>query len=287
MNKLIGFILLPLFFCSVHAQQFNFTKEIKFVRYLQEKEQFSEAEAVLNNVDTVLLNPAQKDSLYFEKGWFAYSRKQLDTAARFLEKVSEQDPRFLKAAFFAQYCNTFQKRFQEARSGFSLIPVTDSIQQELKNFQLAGLSLLHRDTIAYRGYRKGFGYSNYVMLKEEHSFEQYYTELLAIKQRSPAVAGILSAVVPGLGKVYAGKKKQGLGAFFPVVTAGLLTWEAYNRGGIKDARFWIYGTLFTTFYIGNIWGSVSAVSIRNQELNRSYDNKILFNMHIPLRNFFN
>jgi len=126
-----------------------------------------------------------------------------------------------------------------------------------------------------------------MLVNEELAFDKYNNERMALKFRSPVVAGILSAVIPGLGKVYAGKKKQGLGAFFPVLSSALLTWEAYNRGGLKDARFWIFGTIFTTFYIGNIWGSISAVSIKNQEINRSYENKILFNMHIPLRNFFN
>jgi hypothetical protein len=93
--------------------------------------------------------------------------------------------------------------------------------------------------------------------------------------------------VPGLGKIYSGKKKQGIAAFLPVMSLALLTYEAYRMDGVKSARFIGFGALFGVFYIGNIWGSTLSVKIKQNEFNREYDNKILFDMHIPLRNLFN
>jgi len=281
------FIFYLFWVSSSNGQFFSFSKEIKFVKYLQDNEQFDLANAVLNNIDSLYLNTSQKDSLFFEKGWFAYVQKRIDTAIYYLQKVSISDSRFLKSSFFAQYCNAYLKQYEESEIGFKKIPVQDSLEIELKSFELAGLALLQKNEHIYKDYQKYFRYKHYMLVNEELAFDKYNNERMALKFRSPVVAGILSAVIPGLGKVYAGKKKQGLGAFFPVLSSALLTWEAYNRGGLKDARFWIFGTIFTTFYIGNIWGSISAVSIKNQEINRSYENKILFNMHIPLRNFFN
>lgn len=117
--------------------------------------------------------------------------------------------------------------------------------------------------------------------------QTYYDKLRGFRHRSPVLAGVYSALVPGLGKWYAGKKKQGIAAFLPVIGLAALTYEAYRKDGVKSARFIGFGTLFTIFYVGDIWGSTLAVKIRRNEFNKEYDNKILFDMHIPLRNFFN
>ncbi|MEO6916521.1 MAG: hypothetical protein ABI151_13580, partial [Chitinophagaceae bacterium] len=100
-------------------------------------------------------------------------------------------------------------------------------------------------------------------------------------------AGVYSAILPGAGKFYAGKKKQGIAAFLPILSLGVVTYESYRKSGIKSARTLAFGSLFSLFYVGNIWGSVLSVKIKEKEFYREYDNKILFDLHIPLRNLYN
>ncbi len=66
-----------------------------------------------------------------------------------------------------------------------------------------------------------------------------------------------------------------------------LAYEAYRKAGAGSARFIAFGSLFSVFYIANIWGSVLAVKIKQKEYYRAYDNQILFDLHIPLRNLYN
>jgi len=40
------------------------------------------------------------------------------------------------------------------------------------------------------------------------------------------------------------------------------------------------------FYVGNIVGSATAARRVNQEFNHEMDQRVLFDMHIPLRNAF-
>lgn len=274
-------------FKKTDAQIFPFSKEINFVKYLQSKGQYASANSVLQKIDTANLAQPQKDSLYYEIAWQAYTQKKLDSAVIFFQKISSADSRFKKASFFASYCQAYTKKFDESRLTLLSIAPKDSVENELRNFELAGLALLQRDYKKYQSYQAGFSFNSYILKQEETNLNKYNTVLIAQRKKSPVVAGVLSAIIPGSGKWYAGKKKQGIAAFLPVISAGFLTLEAYNRGGLKDARFWLYGTVFSTFYIGNIWGSVVSVKIKNQEFNRLYENKILFDMHIPLRNFFN
>jgi hypothetical protein len=101
------------------------------------------------------------------------------------------------------------------------------------------------------------------------------------------VAGLLSAVVPGAGKVYAGQLGQGVAIFLQNSIFALQAWEGYRKDGPRSARFLIYSGLFTVFYIGNVWGSVLSVQIKRQEMYERINNQILFDMHIPLRTIFN
>ncbi len=157
----------------------------------------------------------------------------------------------------------------------------------MKNLQKAGIALLQRDRDSFQSFAAKFSFSQFYLKQEENNLLTYSNRIFSRKNKSPFVAAALSSILPGSGKWYVGKKKQAIGVFLPILSSALLTIEAYNKGGLKDARFWIYGSLFTTFYIGNIWGSALAVKIKNKEFNNIYDNKILFDMHIPLRNFFN
>jgi hypothetical protein len=281
--------LLPVFFAAprLQAQQFDFSRELRFAQYLLDKDAGREAIHVLEQVDTAQLSRASKDSLFYLLGWATYSGKELDKAIGWLLRVSPGSPQYRKSRFFAAYCQAFQGRRDSAVAELKELPLPDSVQNELRSLQLAGIALLKRDYPDWLVLRNQFTYSSYIFTKEERRMGHYYDMLSGFRRRSPLLAGLYSAVIPGLGKFYAGKKKQGIAAFLPILSLAALTYEAYRKDGVKSARFIGFGTLFSVFYIGNIWGSTLAVRIRRNEFNREYDNKILFDMHIPLRNFFN
>jgi hypothetical protein len=273
--------------CRVRAQQFEFSKELRFAQYLLDKDAGREAIRILEQVDTMQLSAEQKDSLFYMLGWAAYSGKQLNEAILYLLKVSTAAPQYRKARFFSAYCQAFTGATDTAIRVLQQLAVQDSVQRELRSLQLGGLALLKRDYTAYLQQQAHFTYSSYALSQEEQRMGDYYSKLRGFKRKSPLLAGLYSAVVPGLGKIYGGKKKQGIAAFLPVMSLALLTYEAYRKDGVKSARFIGFGTLFSVFYIGNIWGSTLSVKIKRNEFNREYDNKILFDMHIPLRNLFN
>ena len=270
-------------------QPFAFSKELRFAQYLQDKDANAEAIHVLLHIDTSSLSVRQKDSLFYMIGWAAYSSKRLDTSINNLLKVSPAFPLYTKARFFSAWCEAFQGRSDSAGLLLREYPTnhSDSTLAELRNFELAGIDLLQRDYMGFAERQRQFTYSSYIDSKEEHRMNGYYDKMKGFRRRSPVLAGVYSALVPGLGKFYAGKKKQGIAAFLPILSLAALTYEGYRKDGVKSVRFIGFGTLFSIFYIGNIWGSTLAVRIRRNEFYKQYDNKILFDMHIPLRNFFN
>lgn len=287
-RRATGFLLVFLY-CSIPvlSQQSRFQDEIKFIEYLQDKDLFREAQFVLNKIDTTRLSLIQKDTLFYLSGWAAYNSKQLDVAVSRLLKVSPSFPLYKKSRFFAGYCLAYLAKEDAAQKIITELPLADSIDQEVQQFELAGMALLRRDYGAYNRFKSRFTYSSYALEKEEKNMGRYDSSLRSYKHKSPVLAGLYSAVLPGAGKFYAGKKRQGIGAFLPVLSLGAVTYEAYRKGGVKSARFIAFGSLFSIFYIGNIWGSVLSVKIKQHEFYRSYNNQILFDLHIPLRSLYN
>ncbi len=92
----------------------------------------------------------------------------------------------------------------------------------------------------------------------------------AAEEKSPVAAGVLSAIVPGLGKIYADRTLDGLFSFISVgIFAGLSAWSFYEDG-ISSARAWTYAAVGAAFYAGNVYGSVMAAIIRNRGIAESF-----------------
>lgn len=88
------------------------------------------------------------------------------------------------------------------------------------------------------------------------------------RHKSPLKAGLLSAIIPGAGKIYAGRLIDGL---FSALLVGLTTWQAYDGfhdDGNRSVRGWLYGATATTFYAGNVYGAWVAARVYNNDLDR-------------------
>ncbi|MEN9979775.1 MAG: hypothetical protein ABIK38_05455 [candidate division WOR-3 bacterium] len=105
----------------------------------------------------------------------------------------------------------------------------------------------------------------------ETQLNQIVISAAHLPYRSQAAAGLLSAVFPGLGKVYAGRWADGLFSFLAVSFTGMQAYEGFRREGERSVKGWIYGTLCFGFYAGNIWGSLVAA----KQYNRKIENEIL------------
>lgn len=85
-----------------------------------------------------------------------------------------------------------------------------------------------------------------------------------LRPRSPALAGSLSAVLPGAGQLYAGAPRDALSALLVNgaligATTGLVLREQYIGASLT-------GVLALSFYTGNIYAAVNATHKRNRRL---------------------
>lgn len=282
-TSLFLFIIL-IFSTKGYSQKTRYTdkQNIDFANYLIKKEYYSDVIYLLKNLN---ITDSLKDIKNYYLGLSLYNKKRLLESANYFSKVSLDSKHYQKSHFFASYNLLYEKNEKKAAEILDKISVEEKYK-ELKAFEKSGIALLNRNLEEYSELKKEFTYSKYYLLKEEQKFDEFYTEIKNFKQKSPALAGILSAIIPGSGKMYAKKYGGGLSALLTTGIFGLLTYENYKKAGISNFKTLIFGSLFSVFYIGNIYGSVYAVKDYRNDFKQKMEYRILFNMHIPLRNAF-
>ena len=283
---------LPFYFC--HAQQHSVSEELRFAHHLIDNNQYRDAICILKKQEFGMANSTANDSINYFIGWSYYNLKILDSSSAYFTRV-KGETLYNKSAFYSIFEQAYLKKTDEAKNELAAISTEkDSSLPKLRNLQYAGIALLERDYKRYEECSKNFSYDYFPLSAEEKNFSGYYSRLKKTKKKSPLLAGMMSAIIPGSGKFYAGYKGQGLAALATVGVLGLSAAESYfrpfgpvNKKGYKSPEFITFGSLFTIFYVGNIWGSALSVKLAREHQLREIDDEILFDMHIPLRRIFN
>lgn len=98
--------------------------------------------------------------------------------------------------------------------------------------------------------------------KSNHKFyglTKIQDEAIKLPRKSPAVAGILSAFIPGSGKWYAHERKDAVIGFLSIAALSYQAYRGFKKDGQNSVYGWISAGLGTGFYLGNIYGSIKSV----------------------------
>lgn len=283
--KLIHSLLL-IFLASGGYAQFHKTPR-SFVIHLLNQKLYDEAILVMQEKLQYATDTRERDSLYLAIGKTFYSLQQIPTSAIWLNQVSNAQPALhAEATLFSAFGSAHMHQYDKATTLLTAVPQGDSSWTRLRDLQLAGLLLLQHRFGDFDALPLASVNTWAITQQQAANLIRYRSQLGTVDRKSPALGAVLSALVPGAGKFYAGRKGNGLYSFLITSLLGAQTYEAYRKDGLNSARFIIYGTLFTSFYIGNVWGSAVAVKMVQTEKRDAIHSQILFDMHIPLRTFF-
>ena len=86
-----------------------------------------------------------------------------------------------------------------------------------------------------------------------------------LPKKSPVLAGVMSGIIPGSGKVYSERPLDGLYSFLLTAGTAWLACEGYRDQGISSTKCWLFGSVSLFFYVGNIYGSAISVKLYNKE----------------------
>jgi len=148
-----------------------------------------------------------------------------------------------------------------------LLHVTDA-RQHAEAEQLIGLSYLMQKQWSEAGeVFKTLQRSGIPSVSQKAAmYHSYAKNGAGLPTRSPFLAGALSTVVPGAGRLYTGRFSDALTSLFIV---GLTGWQAddgFHRDGISTVKGWALGTLSGIFYVGNIYGSIISARVYNRRV---------------------
>ena len=99
--------------------------------------------------------------------------------------------------------------------------------------------------------------------------------------KSKFLSGTLSALVPGLGKVYSKRTADGI---YSLILVGLSAWQAYDgfeEDGTSSVKGWLLGSIGTVFYLGNIYGSVIAAELYNYRVEDEFVRGFQIDISLP------
>lgn len=101
------------------------------------------------------------------------------------------------------------------------------------------------------------------VLKETSNAEllNFYNRKKNMPHKSPAAAGIMSAIIPGSGKIYTGEIGDGITSLIATGLFAYLSYDNFNKD--RNTRGWVFGGIAGFFYAGNIYGSAQSALIYN------------------------
>ena len=203
------------------------------------------------------------------------------------------------------------KRFQEAGDNFKVLFFTSSLSEEAK-FEFFKTNFFAEDSKTFRDiinnspflpekYSQNINQLKQIsLLKEENVFpdsneitslfsENEKIELIKfyLRKKNPdykstTTAALLSAIIPGLGKIYADEIGDGITSF---LFTGALSFLAYdNFKANHDFRAWLFTGLAAWFYGGNIYGSAAAAQNYNAGIKFNFQNDL--NIYLNSKNYF-
>lgn len=259
--------------------------ELLFIEHLLNKGNYKEV-IFLTGRDSLKFSQVQQDSVNFYKGWAQYSLKELDLSTSSFLKVGKGSPFYSKSQFFAGYNQIYLGKYAEARKIFGEMTFNEDPKQSLANFELSGIEMLEGNWAKADEQLRQIDRKIAFLNQHISALQQIGKEKETHRKKSPFLAGVMSGIVPGSGKIYAGRTGEGIASMIATTGFGLVAWENYRKLGIENLKTIFFGGVFLASYASTIYGSVVSVKITEHNYHDARHNQILLQLHIPLRNFF-
>lgn len=249
---------------------FDYENSRKYADYLYEAGRYAESVKEYNRV--VFVNPM--DSTAWIKLLIAYQhngqfRESLVRLNGIHDGINASNIEFGKVKTYALFSTN---QFQQLRSELQLYPFSEEDRHFLMaaSYGLNGQWQLAKETSSRNSPRNH-------LLNEVHSTS---VDALSMRRKSPFVAGMFSSLLPGMGKVYTGRWKDGLFSLLLFTTTAYQAYRIISDKGIERPGAWIFGGLAIGFYSGNVYGSVKSARVFNKQEESQYEDRVQYLLDI-------
>lgn len=255
--------------------------ESAFARYLLNQHQNEEAMVYLKQHQ----DGPQSDSVNLLLGGLYFTNKDMAQAISCFEKVKTGAVIYRQALLYLSIAYTYSARLSAADSILGLF-VANSVQEaDMKNCMLSIVALCDGNVVRYRQLDSLIQDSGFWYADTRQHIKNVLLPLVAKRERKAWKAGVLSALIPGAGKWYGGRPYDGLATFLQTTAIGAIAAEGYWNAGVESVRFIVGASVYAVFYAGNIFGSINAVKVKQEQNKKRIQDEAVHHMHIIVRNY--
>jgi len=253
-NKILLVVILLVLFHQLPAYGLSTDtgKVLEFADHLFKTEDY--LRAAIEYERYLFLSNSENDTIQFKIGLCHQFRERYDYAVQsFLQLINLDNSELTSTARIALLYNRYKLQDWETIRGFDY--------QNDAEFYFCYLADLHQDSVSVTVNKFEVISDDSlrsVLLNIEHQRSH-------IKQKSPAVSSLLSAVVPGLGKTYIKRPGDALFSFGMTSFAGIVTWQAFKANLLITGI--VSSGITLSFYLGTIYGSYIGAILYNESLN--------------------
>lgn len=247
-------LLLALLFPWLMQAQVN----LSFIRHLESQGLKVENRAYLNaiggNTDSLHYAEARFYLHYFNDSAFIYHYKLSRRLCKADEQIMQQASILMLNADDAKYRREWFETIDTSATG----------------------NILKKIRLAYFAAEDPLNFKNDFEKSElSDSFGEYY----GVMRKKPALAAAMSVLVPGLGKIYAGKTVSGINGFIINGVYAVQTWESNKRLGMYHPLTLFNAGTLAAFYLSNIYGSYKSIIDLRRERKKQFikDATFLYN----------
>jgi len=226
------------------------------------------------------------DSVYFKIGLAYQLANEYQRSSHAFQAILDgfEVSSWREAASWQMALNSFfSGRYDESiSSAEKILPRISSPEMGRKTRQLIGVNYLYQ-----KKWKEADLYFRELLQTElsdsaTQTLQSFAAQGLRLPQKKKWLAGAMSAVIPGSGKIYAGRTTDGLLSLLTIAATAWQAYEGFHRDGTGSVRGWIFGSLSAYFYLGDLYGSLAAVQIFNSQ----NENKLLNQIGVSLHVFF-
>jgi len=152
------------------------------------------------------------------------------------------------------------------------------------SFQLESFSKLTNISMLYED-KFNISRENFIApfdAEELNQVSTFYDYKVEPPHKSPALAGTLSAIIPGSGKMYVGEWGDGITSLLVTSLFAFLAYDNFRAD--NTTRAWVFTGLGAFFYAGNIYGSVASAQIFNARIGFEFNNGL--ELFLKQQNYF-
>ncbi len=247
-------------------------KQMEFVRHYIEREEYDRAAQELERLTYFFPEDPRVPEARYTTGWCYLKLRRFERARRVLWEVYESyspDPPSEKALYLIGESYRLQGDGREAAYYFERV-LTEYPQTEAADESRYRMGLVHMEGGQWHEASRTF-----VSMRKDSSLRDMALNMadrslegLSLPGKSPAAAGVMAGVLPGLGHAYCGRYHD---AAVSLIINGAVAWAAFEAfDSDQEVLGGILGFLGLGFYSGNIYSAVNCAHRYNENEKRDF-----------------